>query len=152
MGPHGGRRMTAAAMINQCKKLHRAENLSFCSFSAFCTYTTATHHAAMMFQIGGRKEATNLAWRLPRRRLGSRPPWLGGACLLANLPSKNMLTTTQQRLLTRSDIIGRQRLPWCSTPLAATYNSQPTCWQIVACGNAGSGAPWRVWDNGSRHG
>jgi hypothetical protein len=63
----------------------------------------------MMSRIGGRKEATDLAWRLPRRWLGSQPPWSGGACLLANLPSKSTLTTTQQRLLTRRDLIGRRR-------------------------------------------
>jgi hypothetical protein len=38
------------------------------------------------------------AWRLPRPRLGSRLPWLVGVCSLANLPSKNTLTTTQQCL------------------------------------------------------
>jgi hypothetical protein len=36
VGPHGGCRRMAAAMINRCKKLHRAENLSSCSCSAFC--------------------------------------------------------------------------------------------------------------------
>jgi hypothetical protein len=35
-------------MIDRCKKLHQAENLSFGSYSAFCAYTTDTHHAAMM--------------------------------------------------------------------------------------------------------
>jgi hypothetical protein len=44
--------MTAAAMIDQCEKLHQAENLSSCSYSAFCAYTTAMHHASMMFRIG----------------------------------------------------------------------------------------------------
>ncbi len=75
----------------------------------------------------------------------------GGACLLPNLPSKNRLTTTQQRLSTRRDIIGRQRPPWCPTPVDAAYNSQPACWLIVACGGAGSGAPWRLWDDGGCH-
>jgi len=54
----------AATMINRCEKLHRAENLSSCSYSTFGAYTANTHHAAMMYRIGGRKEATDLAWRL----------------------------------------------------------------------------------------
>jgi hypothetical protein len=82
-------RMTAAAMIDRCEKSHRAENLSSCSYSAFCLYPPDMHHAAMMYQIGRRKEATNSAWRLLKRQLGSRPPWSVGECLLANLPSKN---------------------------------------------------------------
>jgi hypothetical protein len=48
-------------MIDQCEKSHRAENLSSCSYSAFCAYTAATHHSAMMFRIGGREEATDLS-------------------------------------------------------------------------------------------
>jgi hypothetical protein len=86
--------MTAAIMIDQCKKLHPAKNLSNCSYSAFCAYTAGTHHAAMISRIGGRKEATKSTWRLPRRRLGSWLPWSEGACALANLPSKTQVTTT----------------------------------------------------------
>jgi len=67
-------------------------------YSSEFSATTTTHHTTMMYRIGRRKEATDLAWRLPQRRLRSRPSWLVGACLLANLPSKNMLTTTQLRL------------------------------------------------------
>jgi hypothetical protein len=48
-------------MINRCKKLHPTENLSSCSYSAFCAYTADTHHAAMMSRIGGHKEVTDLA-------------------------------------------------------------------------------------------
>jgi hypothetical protein len=48
----------------------------------------------MMFQIGGREEATDLAWRLPRRQLRSWPPWLEGVCSVANLPNKTQITTT----------------------------------------------------------
>jgi hypothetical protein len=53
---------------------------------AFCTYAAVAAAAAMMFQIGGREEATDLEWRLPRCRLGSRLPWSEseGVCLLAN--------------------------------------------------------------------
>ncbi len=76
----------------------------------------------------------------------------GGVCLLAILPSKNTLPTTQQRLSTRRDLNGRQRPPWCPTPGAATNISQPACWLIFVCGGAGSGAPWRPWDNGGSHG
>ncbi len=105
----GGRRTTAATMIDQCKKSHRAKNLSSCSYSAFCAYTADTHHAAMMSRIGGCEEALNLAWRLPRQRLGSRPPWSEGACSLANLPSKTQPTTTPQCLSKRCDVNCRQR-------------------------------------------
>jgi hypothetical protein len=90
-------------MIDRREKLHRAENLISWLYSSEFSATTALHHTAMMYQIGRRKEATNLAWRLPRRWLRSWPSWLVGACLLATLPSKNTLTTTQLRLLTRRD-------------------------------------------------
>jgi hypothetical protein len=46
-------------MIDRCEKSHRAENLASFSHSAFCTSTAATHHAAVMGQIGGCEEATN---------------------------------------------------------------------------------------------
>ena len=92
-------------MIDRCEKSHQAENLISWPYSSKFSTTTATHRTAMMYQISRHKESTDLAWRwrLPRGQLGSRPPWLVGACLLANLPSKNMLTTTQQRLSTRRD-------------------------------------------------
>ena len=64
--PHGGRRTTAAAMIDRCEKFHLAENLSFCSYSAFCAPTAARHHAAMISRFSGHEEATSLAWMLPR--------------------------------------------------------------------------------------
>ena len=53
--------MTAAVMIDRCEKSHRAENLSSCSYSAFCAYTATAAAAAMMFLIGGRKDATDFA-------------------------------------------------------------------------------------------
>jgi hypothetical protein len=134
------------------EKSHRAENLSSCSYSAFCAYPPAIHHDNMMHQIGRRKEVTDSAWRLLKRQLGSRPPWSVGACLLANLPSKNTCHKNPQHMLTRRDLNGRQQPPWCPTPGAAAYNSQPACWLIVVCGRAGSGAPWRQWNDGGCHG
>ncbi len=90
-------------MINQREKSHRAENLDAWPYSSEFATATVTHHTAMMYRIGGREEATNLAWRLPQRRLGSRPPRLVGVCLLANLPSKNTRHNNPQRLSTRRD-------------------------------------------------
>ena len=144
MGLHGGRRTTSTAMIDQREKSHRADNLSSCSYSAFCAYAATAAAAAMMFRIGGREEATDSAWRLQRRRLRSRPPWSEGVCSLANLPSKNTRTTLQLRLLTRRNQNGRQRPPWCPSTRAGAYNSRPECWLIVVCGGAGSEAPWRL--------
>jgi len=152
VGLHGGRRTTSTAMIDRREKSHRAENLVSWTYSSVFAATTATHHTAMMCRIGGREEATDSAWRLPRRRLGSRPPWLVGACSLANLPSKNTLTTLQLRLSTRRNQNGRQRPPWCPSTRAGAYNSRPECCLIVVCGGAGSEAPWRPWDDGNRHG
>ena len=148
---HGGCRTTSTAMINQSKKSHWAENLSSFSHSAVCASTAAMHHTTMMYQTGWRKEATNLAWRLPRQGLGSQPPWLVSVCLLANLPSKKTPTTTQQRLSTCCDQNGQQRPPWCPTSNAGTYNSCPGCWLIVICCSARSEAPWRPWGDGGRH-
>jgi hypothetical protein len=83
-----------------------------------------------------------------------KPATMVGGCVftLANLPSKNTLTTTQQRLLTRRDLNGQQQPPWCPTLGAATYNSHPEWWLIVVCGGAGSEAPWQPWDNDGYHG
>ncbi len=152
MGLHGGRRTTSTAMIDQREKSHRAENLVSWPYSSEFSTTTAMHHIPMMYRTGGYKEATDLAWRLPQRRLRSRPSWLVGACLLAYLPSKNTLTTTQLQLSTCRDQNGQQWLPWCPTPGAGAYNSPPECWLIVVCGRAGNEAPWRPWDDGDCHG
>jgi hypothetical protein len=51
------------------------------------------------------------------------------------------LTTTPQSPLTRRDLNGRQRPPWCPTPGADAHNGHPVCWLIVKCGGAGSGEP-----------
>ena len=107
------------------REIASAENLSSCSFFPFCAYAATAAAAAIMFRIGGQEKATDLAWRLPRRRLGSRPPWSEGVCSLANLPSKTHVTNNPQRLLTRRDLNGRQWRPWCPTPTAAAYNSRP---------------------------
>ena len=152
MGLHGSHRMTSTAMIDRHEISHRSENLVSWRYSSEFAATTATHHTAMMYRIGGHKEATDSAWRLPRQRLRSRSSWLVSACLLANLPSKNTLTTTQLRLLTSRDQNGRQWPPWCPTSGASAFNSHPECWLIVVCGGAGSDAPCRPWDDGDRHG
>ena len=113
MGPHGGRTMTVTTIVDRSMKSHRVENLIHWPYSLNFAATTATHHVAMIYRPGGREEVTDSVWRLPRRRLRSRPPWLVGAFSLANLPRKNTLTTTQQHLSMRRDLNGRQRPPWC---------------------------------------
>jgi hypothetical protein len=71
--------MTAVTtIVDRLTKLHREEHLIYWPYSFNFAATTATHHAAMIYRLGGSKEATNLAWRLPSRRLGSRPPWFVG--------------------------------------------------------------------------
>ncbi len=65
---------------------------------------------------------------------------------------KTQLTTTPQRPLTRHDLIGQQRPPWCPTPDANAHNSHPVCWLIVVCGGAWSGAKWWPWDDGDCQG
>ena len=154
VGCHGRSRMTATAMIDWCEKLHHAENLSSFSHSAFRTSTAATHHISMMYQISGHQEVTNSVWRLPQQWLRSQPPWLVGACSLANLPSKNThtITTTQLHLPTRRNRNGQQQPPWCPTSGTSAYNSCPECWLIVVCGGAGSEALWQPWDDGGHHG
>jgi len=91
----------------------------------------------------GMEGAKRMAWNLVAM--------VGGACLLANL-TKNMLTTTQQRLLIRCDLYGRQQPPWCPTPGATTDNSCPESCMIVVCQNARRGAPWQPCDDGGCHG
>jgi hypothetical protein len=65
---------------------------------------------------------------------------------------RTQLTTTPQCPSTSHDLNGQQRPPWCPTPNADAHNGHPVCWLIVVCGGAGSGAPWRPWDNGDRQG
>ncbi len=60
-------------------------------------------------------------------------------------------TTNPQHPSTCRDLNGWQQLPWCLTPDADADNSCPECWQIVLCGGARSGAPWRPWEDGGRH-
>jgi hypothetical protein len=139
-------------IIDRCTKSHRVGNLVSWPYSSEFFATTTKHHAAMMSRNGRRKESTDLAWRLLRRRLGSRPPWSVGAYSLANLPSKNTGHNNPQCLSTHRDLNGRQRPPWCPTPGAAADNSCPECWLIVVCGGARSEAPWRPWEDGGHHG
>jgi hypothetical protein len=51
LGPHGGCRFTAAAMINQCENLHCAKIVSSCSYFSFFAPTTAVQHAIMMLRM-----------------------------------------------------------------------------------------------------
>jgi hypothetical protein len=52
-------------MIDRREKSHRSENLVSWPYSSDFAATTTAHHTTMMYRIGGRKEATNSAWRLP---------------------------------------------------------------------------------------
>ncbi len=61
-------------------------------------------------------------------------------------------TTNPQCLLTHCDLNGWQWPPWCPTPGADTDNTCPECWRIVVSSCARSGAPWRPWEGGGRHG
>jgi hypothetical protein len=65
---------------------------------------------------------------------------------------RTQLTTTPPCPSTRRDLIGRQQPPWCPTPDTNTHKGHPVYWLIVICGGAGSGAPWRPWDDSDRQG
>jgi hypothetical protein len=101
---------------------------------------------------------TDSAKRLPSRRLRCRRGCSSSPCQVSRgmLPyvflRRTQLTTTPQRPSTGRDQNGRQRPPWCPTPDADAHNGHPVCWLIVVCGGAGSGAPWRPWDDGDRQG
>jgi hypothetical protein len=76
--------------------------------------------------------------------------------LIGTLPDiflrRTQLTTTPQCLSTHRDLNGQQRPPWCPTPNANAHNDHPVCWLIIVCGSAGSGEPWRLWDDVNRQG
>jgi len=77
--------MTAATMINRCKKSHQAENLSSCSYSAFCAYTAVMYHSVMMFRIGGRKEETDSAFGVEAAKTTAwKPAAIVGGCVFAS--------------------------------------------------------------------
>ncbi len=124
------------------------------SFSSYFAATATMHFSPTMSLPGQRSITTNLAKRLPSQLLQCRRGCSSSPCQVSRvmLPYKflrrTQLTTTPQRPSTRRDLIGRQRLPWCPTPKTNTHNGHPVCWMIVVCAGAGSGAPWRPWDNG----
>jgi hypothetical protein len=94
--PHGGHTKMVTTIVSRFTKSHFVGNLISWPYSSKFAITATTHHSAMMYQIGGHEEATDSVWMLPRQQLGSWPPWLVGECSIAYLPSKNMITTTQQ--------------------------------------------------------
>jgi hypothetical protein len=121
--------------------------------------TTATMHLSPTMSLPRRCSiTTDLAKRLLSRWLQCRRGCSSSSCQVScgMLPyvflRRTQLTTTPQRLLTHRDLFSQQRPPRCSTPDADTHNGHPVCWLIVICGGAGSGAPWRPWDDGNRQG
>jgi hypothetical protein len=128
------------------------------SSSSYFAATATTHLSPTMSLPGRRSITTDSAKRLPSRRLRCRRGCSLSPCQVSRgmLPyvflRRTQLTTTPQHPLTRRDLIGRQRPPWCPTPGANAHNGHPVCWLIVVCGGTGSGAPWRLWDDGDRQG
>jgi hypothetical protein len=128
------------------------------SSSSYFAATTTTHLSPMMSLPGQRSITTNSAKRLPSRWLRCRRGSSSSPCQVSRfmLPfvflRRTQLITTPQRPSTCRDLIGGQRPPWCPTPNADAHNGCPVCWLIVLCGGAGSGAPWRPWDDGNRQG
>jgi hypothetical protein len=128
------------------------------SSSSYFAATATTYLSPTMSLPGQRSITTNSAKRLPSRRLRCRRGCSSSPCQVSRdmlpyvLLHRTQLTTTPQRLSTRRDQNGRQRPPWCLTPDAEAHNGHPVCWLIVVCGSAGSGAPWRLWDDGDCQG
>jgi hypothetical protein len=56
--------MMVTTIVNRSAKSHCVENLVHWPYSFGFTATTSTHHSATIYQLGGREEATNSAWRL----------------------------------------------------------------------------------------
>ncbi len=128
------------------------------SSSSYFAATSTTHPSPTMSLPGRRSITTDLAKRLPNRRLrcrrgcSSSPCQVSRGVLLYVFLCKTQLTTTPQCPSTHRDQNGRQRPPWCPTPDADAHNGHSVCWLIVVCGGAGSGAPWRPWVDGDRQG
>ncbi len=127
--------------------------------SSFYFAATATTHLSPTMPLPGRRSIiTDSAKRLPSQRLQFRRGCSSSPCQESRgmLPYKflrrTQLTTTPQRPSTGCDQNGQQRPPWCPTPDANAHNGHPVCWLIVVCGSAGSGAPWRPWEDGDRQG
>jgi hypothetical protein len=123
------------------------------SSSSYFAATATMHLSPMMSLPGQCRTTTNSAKRLPSRWLRCQRGCSSSPCQVSHgmLPyvflRRTQLTTTSQRPSTRRDLIGQQRPPLCPTPDANAHNSHPVCWLIVVCGGAGSGAPWRPWDD-----
>jgi len=82
----------------------------------------------------------------PSRRRHRR---LAGTLLFVCIPTLSTTHNTPRHQRVRTNMVNGSRR---DTPSAAAHNSHPTCWLIVVCGGAGSEAPWRPWDDGSRQG
>jgi hypothetical protein len=132
--------------------------VSSCSSSSYFAATATTHLSPTMPLPGRRSMTTDSAKRLPSRRLQCRRGCSSSLCQVSRgmLPYKflcrTQLATTPQCPSTGCDQNGRQRPPWCPTSDTDAHNGHPMCWLIVVYGGAGSGAPWRPWDDVNRQG
>jgi hypothetical protein len=105
----------------------------------FLLFHRHRHHTSFPHNVSSRMMQHNAdsAKRLPSRRLRCRRGCSLSPCQVScgMLPyvflRRTQLTTTPQRPLTRRDLTGRQRPPWCPTPEANAHNGHPVCWLIV---------------------
>ena len=76
--------MTAAVMIDRCEKSHRAENLSSCSYSAFCAYAAAAAAAAaMMFRNRWTRRSDRFGVEAAKTT-ARKPAAMVGGCVFAS--------------------------------------------------------------------
>jgi hypothetical protein len=148
----------ATAMINRACCRNRHLLFLFLLFCCHCRHALFPHDIPSWttqhnnrFSVEASKPTAPMPAGMLIITLSGRHCQLPGTLLYIFL-CRTQLTTTPQHPLTRLDLNGRQWPPWCPTPDSNTHNGHPVCWLIVACSSAGSGAPWRPWDDGDRQG
>jgi hypothetical protein len=163
LGPHGGHRTTATAIIDQGANLPFVGIITSCS-SPFYFAATNNRHISFPHDVPSRTMRHNVQFGIEAAE--PMAPMLAGMLFLTlsgmhcrlsgTLPyiflHRTQLTTTPQRPSTRHDLNGQWQPPWCPTPSTARHKGYPACWLIVLCGGAGIEAPWQLWDNDNQQG
>jgi hypothetical protein len=137
LGPHGGHRTTATAIIDQGANLPFVGIITSCS-SPFYFAATNNHHISFPHDVPSRtmrhndRFGTEAAKPMASMPAGMLFPTLSGRhCRLSGiLPyiflHRTQVTTTPQRPSTCNDLNGQWRPPWCPTPRRRRTQGSPS--------------------------
>ena len=156
VGPHGGQRTTATAMVNWFVRSHRCRNhplllliLPVCC-RRHCTSFLHDVPAQMMqknkwFGVEAAKPTAPMPTEmLFITTLSGRHHQLPGTLPYIFLRRTQTTSNPQCQSTTTRHVLNKGRQwPWCPTPGATANNGHTEYWLIGVCKSTGSGAPWR---------